>query len=412
MKRLLTLILALILMLCAAGIAEESQYHEIYLIEDRNSLSGVYSIADLQSREAINKALPVEQKSDLVIGLTPCTLDNAYYVARDAAAQVKCDEYGYELKIIDANFDIAQQTKAVETFVTLGVDVIIIDAVDAAAAAQSAAYAVENGIPVIAVGNSFGSDSAAITTVLANQYENGYENGLYAAAQFVGQDIKATVVLGQMGYSVADSRISGNLAGIISARKAELGQEISKEDAMLEAFYMMNELRDTGKASYEEIGFYILGYGEGNWTEEGGQTATETLLTANSDMNLILAENDFMGIGAIRAIETMGMTPGEGGILIACSADGSKEAFEYIMEGKLLSTGYNCPQMAGQYAVELIHMIFEEGYDANNLPIETTYPAHSINATNVEEFYDPDSDFAKPMSLEFRTIDQILAEMG
>lgn len=391
------------------GATQGKKVPEIYLIKDRNALSGVTARSALDSRRNIRKALPVKQKKDVVIGLVPCTLDNPYYVARDKAAQDTASKYGYTVKIISSNFDIAQQTKAVETFVTQKVDVLIIDPVDAPSAENAARYAVQHGIPVVGVGNALEWDANIITTILANQYENGFENGVYAAQQFNKKHIKCVVILGQMGYSVADSRVNGMIGGIVYQRSKEMGKTLSREDAMLKGYNLFLALRDKGKFSDKDTDFEVSGFGEGGWTEEGGLKAGEDLLTASHDANLILAENDFMGIGAIRAIQNASLTPGKGGILVACAADGSKAAFELIKKGKMLSTGYNCPFMAGKYAVELIHMIFEEGYDANNMPIETSYQPYSINATNIDKFYDRNSDFAQMQDLKFKTIDQLVA---
>jgi ribose transport system substrate-binding protein len=383
---------------------------EIYLIEDRNALSGVISSTFYDSRADIPKALPTESKSNLVIGLVPCTLDNPYYVARDQAAKDKAAEYGYTVNIVSSNWDIAGQTKAVETLVTQGVDAIILDPVDAPSAQTVCKYAVDNGIPVFGVGNALDRSANIVTTVLANQYMNGWECGIFAAQQYTGKDINCLVVLGQMGYSVADSRIDGMLGGIIYQRLTENGQDVTKEDAMLEGWNMLNDIRDTGRGEVADANLKVVGYGEGGWTEEGGLSATETLLTANADANLLLAENDFMGIGAVRAIESANLTIGPDGIQVACAADGTKGAFDLIRQDKMLCTGYNCPMMGGEYAVELIHMVFEEGYDANNLPVEISYQPVCINKENVDQYQDPNSDFTVMQPLEFKTIDEIQSE--
>ena len=59
----------------------------------------------------------------------------------------------------------------------------------------------------------------------------------------------------------------------------------------------------------------------------------------------------------------------------------------------------------GRSAVDLLHKIFEEGYDANDLLMHTTMPAIAITSDNWEEFYVEGSTFAKipEEPVEFRT---------
>jgi ribose transport system substrate-binding protein len=150
----------------------------------------------------------------------------------------------------------------------------------------------------------------------------------------------------------------------------------------------------------------VVGLGFGNWNDIEGMAATEDIVTANPNIKLIFAENDHMGMGARQALELRGI---QNNIQIACAADGDTKGIEQVRDGKLLTTGYNCGPAIGAQVIELIHMIFEEGFDANNLPMITGLPVICVTRDNYQQVYDAASDYAKPLPIPIRTIAEINA---
>jgi len=74
------------------------------------------------------------------------------------------------------------------------------------------------------------------------------------------------------------------------------------------------------------------------------------LLTAHPDINAVLAENDSMALGAMRAIQDAGKA--DKNILVFAAADG-QEAVKLIGEGKYGATGLNDPALIGKMAADL-----------------------------------------------------------
>jgi len=99
------------------------------------------------------------------------------------------------------------------------------------------------------------------------------------------------------------------------------------------------------------------------------------------------------------------LVPGKD-IKVVCAAEGLKAAMDAIKDGRLMATGYNSPLLNGTTIVELIHDMFEEGRDVNNLVANAFTPAYIITPENVDEFYDPNLDVAKPMPFEVPTVDE------
>jgi len=82
---------------------------------------------------------------------------------------------------------------------------------------------------------------------------------------------------------------------------------------------------------------------------------------------------------------------------------------EKVKEGIILNTGYNSPHLTAASCVRLFHKIFVEGYDASNMPYVTNLPSFAITKENVDKFYTPDLEFAKPVDFEFKTVDELNA---
>lgn len=401
---------AAMMTLALAAAARADDRPAIYSHLPNTALSGVID-PGMADRAAIPKALPKQPKDpkNIVIGWTEITLGNPWFVEVVEAAKRKAQEYGgYTLDVQVADGDPSKTSAQFDAFITRGVDVIVVDPTDVVGAATDAQRAVDAGIPVIALGTVPDASGPFVTTVLANPFGNGFEAGVYTA-KHLGKDtdIVAGVTIGTLGNSTSESRITGLLSGIVFERSQELGLGMSREDAMLRGFELFQQLKTGGSFDWKEGRFEVVGIQPGGWTEEGGLKGAEDLLAAHGDrMNLILAENDFMGIGALTALENVGR---KDQIVVACAADGFRVSLDLIKSGDLLVTGANSGRATGEGVMLLINEIFHNGMDANDLPLGSYFPAEIITRENVDSFIDPDESnpFFKYEVPPFRTITEI-----
>ncbi|SDN03540.1 monosaccharide ABC transporter substrate-binding protein, CUT2 family (TC 3.A.1.2.-) [Ensifer sp. YR511] len=408
----LSLAAAVGLLAVVATSAGAEEKHDIYKLIPNTALSGVVD-PQMEDRTSINKALPKKPRdpNNIVIGWSEITLGNPWFVGVADGAKKKAAEYGYEINLQVADGDVQKQSAQIDSFIATGVDIIVIDPTDVVGAAADAQRAVDAGIPVIALGTVPDAAAPIVTTTLANPYGNGFEAGKYVA-QKLGNDtpITAAMIIGTMGNSTSESRLNGMISGIVFERSNVLGLGLSREDAMLKGFHLFQEVKNRGAFSYPEAKFEVVGWGAGSWTEEGGLTAAEDLLTANADkLNIILAENDFMGIGALKALDNIGK---KGIIPVACAADGFRVALDMVKSGEMMVTGANSGVATGIAAVDLVHKIFGESFDANNLPLGSYFPAQAITAENVASFLYPDESnpFFRFETPPFRTIPEIMKQ--
>lgn len=413
MKKAMTLKAAFLAVTALTSAAMAQDRHEIYTLMPNTALSGVID-PNMPSRADTEKALPIDAGDDgvLTIGWSEMTLGNPWFVAVVDGATARAAEYGYDLRVQINDFDVARQSAQVDNFITLGVDVIVIDPVDVLGAVADVERAVAAGIPVIAIGTAPDAAAPIVTTVTANPYGNGFEAGRYVARNWdPATPINAAMIVGLMGNSTSESRLNGMISGIVAERSDQLSLGLSVEDAMLMGFNLFQEVKTSGKFTWEAGNFQVLGWGDGAWSEEGGLTAAEDLLAAHGDtVNLILAENDFMGIGALNALGNIGR---RGEIPVACAADGFAVSLGLIQAGEMMTTGPNSGTAVGIGAIELIHQLVEGTLDGSNLPLASYYPSGVITRENVADYIDNDASnpFFRFEIPPFRSIDEITASL-
>lgn len=385
----------------------DSDLHAIYTNDDPLALGGLKP-PYYQSRAYLDKALPTETKKDITIGFTQNSLSMQWFVDIAEAVKERAEEYGYTVNHLVCEFSAETQSQQIDTFITQGVDVILLDSTDLVTGGEVTRRAVEAGIPVIGIGQELEPDVPIVTSILSNSFMSAWEVGTILAEEMDGKPIKSAPIYGGMGMNSSESRITGMMAAIIYYRAQAAGDDMLKEDAMMAGLEMQKEIRASGKSSYPDYDFEIIASNaNGGWTEEGGMAAAEDLLTGNPEINVLLVDQDFMGAGAVKAIEDMGLKAGgEDGIQIVCAADSYKPALKYIRDGKMLATGYGAPLTIGYTAVDLVKMIFEEGYDANNMPVASDLPAIAITVENLDDYYDEGTNFAKAIEYDMLTIDE------
>lgn len=319
------------------------------------------------------------------IGFALRTANGSYYAAIGDIVNKKCEELGWECTVLDANDDTTKELENMETLVASDVDLIFLDCVDPSAATASQQVAFDAEIPVINLDSGVDDMSMQVTTVYSDNEQNGFQVGeFYAGTLEEDDEISAVLLSGNTGSIAGTQRRDGMFAGIIMQRTG-----CTEEEAWKAAEEMEASIVSSGKAVNEKAKFEITGQGWGNWTIDEGLVAAEDLITANPDVNLVMAENDPMLIGAMTALDNAGITYGdEGTVKLISAADGSKEGYDYVKEGKILAIGENSPVKIGERGMEIAQDILVNGTDPESYEDITMTEAVAVTKENVEEHYD------------------------
>ena len=407
---IITVVLAVtVLAGTGSGASESSAFDQLLAMKDQLPLSGLQPL-HLDSRKNIEKALPKHQKRNLTIGWTGASLGSTFFTEMMSSANVAAKKYNYKMLYQNANFDIQKQYTHIDTFISQKVDVLVVNAVDMAATLQYYKRAVAAGIPVIVTGPTAGKpDYPIVTTFLSGSYEPGFQVGLYTAKKMwkAGHVLKVGFTESDLGYADANSRPCGFIGGYLYQSHIMAGKPYaSKWDAALEGYNDWIKVKDQGKFNDTANDLDFVGYGVGGGTDPAsGQKAASDLLTAHPDINVLVVEEDSQFRGVIKEIQQHNLVPGKDIILVA-PADATKEGMEYVKNGTVLAVASNCPYYDGEAVINLIHRIFEENFDATNLPVNSYTPTACITKENLAQFYDPKVAFAKALPWKVQTIDE------
>jgi ribose transport system substrate-binding protein len=389
--------------------APASALDKLLAMEDKLPLGGLQP-KHLDSRADINKALPLKKGpgEKLIIGFAGASQGSTFFTEMYNSAQQRADKYGYELRYQNANFDLNAQMTQIETFLTQGVDILVVNAVDIDATLSYYHQAVNQGIPVITCGPTAAkADYPTVTTVLSGSFESGYVVGEYIAEKLYPENkvLKVGFVISRAGDADSNSRPCGFVSGY-TAKHAELSGNPypGKWEATLVGYDAWITCRDKGSYTLDGV-MDLVGYVAAGATDaNSAQKVAADLITAHPEMDLIFVETDSLGPGVLQEVEQHGMVPGKD-VYLCCGADAAIYTLDYIKEGKMLAVGTNPPYYTGAGIIDLIHDI-QNGYDANNLPANSFTPTYCVNVDNIDQYYDPALQFAPMQDWNVQNIDE------
>ncbi|MDZ5454087.1 substrate-binding domain-containing protein [Labrys sp. ZIDIC5] len=298
--------------------------------------------------------------ADCKIGVAMYTLSAPYFAAQQAAAIDQGKKAGCEVTTSDGQNDMGKQISDVEDMVAKGVNLLILNPRDPEGLVGAANAATAAGVKVVVMDSSINTKANIVTQVRSSNDQNGFLVGQWLAKKMQGKPVKIILLSGSQGNEVGRDRRLGVFRGLVEG-----------------------QLVNDGKASFE-----VLGQGWGNWATEDGLKAAEDLLQAHPDVTVLLAENDSMALGGMKALQAAGKND----VLVLAAADGQKEALALIKEGKYGATGLNDPDLVARTAVDIGLKALKGELGADTPKLELTTPA-VITQENVDKFYKKDAVF-------------------
>ncbi|MBP1665498.1 MAG: transporter substrate-binding protein, partial [Bacteroidetes bacterium] len=242
--------------------------------------------------------------------------------------------------------------------IAAGVNILILNPLDHKAMVPAVNAAVKSGVPVFIVDSAIDPEADYITSVQANNEGNGELIGEWIVKKMGRTKIRAALISGSQGNPVGREKRLGFIRGFSESQLMTQGS----------------------------VDLTIVSQGWGNWTNNGGLKAMEDILVAFPDINLLVAENDAMAMGAMKAIDEAGKSAN----IIIAGFDGQKEAYELIKQGRFGATALNSPDELARLVVDAV-VRYLNGEKQVDKIIYT--PAVLITKDNVDKYYDPDAIF-------------------
>ena len=251
-------------------------------------------------------------------------------------------ENGYDLQTF-YSLKNDEQLAAARTFITDGVDVLLISAAETTDWDEVLKDAKEAGIKVYLFDRMIEVDEDLYEYAVVSDMP---AEGELAVNWLLGQNLDAYNVIHIQGAMGSDAQIG---------RTGAL-------DAQFEAGTMKKVVQQTA-----------------TWDEAEAKKIVESVINSGEDFNVIYAENDGMARGAVAALDEAGITHGVDGKVVVMGFDCNKWALREVLAGNWNYDG-QCNPFQAQVLSDLIKGVttsetkkiysVEQGFDATNLTEE------------------------------------------
>ena len=250
---------------------------------------------------------------------------------------------GWKLIYDDAQQKQENQIKALRNFITQNVDYILFTGVVSTGWDEVLKEVNEAEIPLLLIDRMPDcADKIEYEAAFGGDFvEEGRRQvawaGEYLKAKGRGdEDVNVVIMEGTTGASAQTGRTEGNLKALKEYPHLKLAAQQS-----------------------------------GNFTRAEGQAVMESWLKSLPKIDVLIAQNDDMALGAIDAIKAAGKVPGKDIIIVGC--DSVKAAFDAIVAGDMNCT-VECTPLYGKFVVDALEKLIA----GEKLGKEIVHPAEGV----------------------------------
>jgi len=240
------------------------------------------------------------------------TLSSEYWQRVVNGAEEAAAKYDVELiKLGPPTEDaVEQQINMVQDALTANPGALVFSPSQPPTAVNVLNAAKQQGIPVILVDTPMPEDFKNFATFIGTENYDAGKKGAQAMVDALGRVGRAVVIDGAPGNPSTTQRADG------------------AEDA------------------FKAAGFTIVSRQPGYSDRERAYTVMQNILQGNTDIDVVFCSNDEMALGALRALEQVGVKA------MVLGTDGNKSALESILADGLFGTAAQKPEMMGYLGVE------------------------------------------------------------
>ena len=290
----------------------------------------------------------------ITLGFSQVGAESGWRTANTKSIQESAKAAGIDLKFSDAQQKQENQIKAIRSFIQQKVDIIAFSPVVESGWDTVLKEAKDAGIPVILTDRAIDSpDTSLYKTFIGSDFiEEGKKAGDWLVQQYASATDPVNIVelQGTTGSAPANDRKKG------------FGDVIAAEPK-----------------------FKIVASQTGEFTRAKGKEVMEAFLKSNTDIDVLYAHNDDMGLGAIEAIEGAGKKPGTDIKII--TVDAVKDGMQALADGKI-NFIVECSPLLGPQLMELVKKVSAgETVEPRVITKETTFTQEQAKAALPERQY-------------------------
>jgi methyl-galactoside transport system substrate-binding protein len=245
-----------------------------------------------------------------------------------------------KITIVDSENNQATQNEKVELFITLGMDSLILNPVDRAAAGVEIDKAKASNIPIVFVNREPFADDMKKWDKVYYVGSKAEESGIMSG-QIIADYWK--------GHPEADKNGDGVLQYVL------LLGEPGHQDTELRSEYSIKCIEDNG------IKVEKLAEDSAMWDRVKGQEKMASFIASYGDeIEAVISNNDDMALGAIEALKAAGYFTNDKYMPVV-GVDATAPALQALQEGTLLGTVLNDSENQGKAAVNIAVQLAKGG---------------------------------------------------
>ena len=294
------------------------------------------------------------------VGVSIYKFDDNFMTTYRIALEEILKARGYEVTIVDGNNDQAKQTEQINTFITQGMNALIINPVMPSAASSTVSLVAGADMP----------------TVFINREPTAEDMAGFNKLVYVGCDAAQSGTM--QGQLILDTANRGDINGDGTVSYIMIQGDPENIDAQLRTEYSVKALEDAGMKVEK------LNLTRGDWDQNKGQEIAANDLSQFGDkIEVVFCNNDSMAMGAMQAIQAAGRTVGTDIYLVG--VDALPEALTAIQEGTLTGTVLNDAKGQAEMAVTCMEeLLGGKTYAEGEQSVYVDYVP--VSAANVAEF--------------------------
>ncbi|MVM40950.1 substrate-binding domain-containing protein [Spirosoma sp. HMF3257] len=281
------------------------------------------------------------ESKKLVVGVSMLSMQNEFIVNVHDAMVKKAEADGVELITVDAERSALKQVEQIESFIAQKVDAIIMNPCEVEASSPAVTKALAAKIPIINVNSETSTKPTAF--VGSDDVESARIAMKYIAEKLGG---KGNVVMmhGYMGQAAQIKREQG-------------AREILKQYPNLK----------------------LIAHQTGEWDRAKAMSLMENWIQSyGGQINAVFAQNDEMGLGAVKALTDAGLKDK----VIVVSIDAIPDGLQAVKKGTLDATVFQNAEQQGSKAIETaVKAAKGQAYDK-----ETLIPFQLVTKENLAKF--------------------------
>ncbi len=288
---------------------------------------------------ALMSISPLSHARDIRIGVSLQNMKNEYTIAMSDSLRTRSKSLGVTLLERDGQGIVETQIKDVENFITQKVDAIVLNPVNQVGCAQAVERAVAANIPIILVNLQVVNQQKASAFVGSDDVEAGRIEMQHVAEIIRGKG-NIAILRGTQGSSADDQRMIGI-------------REVLQH--------------------YPDI--QIIAEQAANWDRLQAFRIAENWLMAGKKLDAIVAQNDEMALGALRAFGSVKRK------IPIIGIDTIPDALRALRDGRLAATVFQNAHAQGVLAIDIAKKL------ANSEPVQKTtlIPFRLVTAANLEQ---------------------------